>query len=300
MARSKPPLSLSHRLHDSLPTRFPISLGRAELHLGSAVVECHVLDSTDRIVTMRSAVAALTGKDHGNLGEIAGIGGLKPFLNVDLVLGESREFLIPKTQFRGRGIMAEAFVDICEAFTRALERGTLRTAGQRMTAIRCAVMLGPCAKIGLVALIDEATGFQAYRAADDLQVRLLAILRDAPRTWEKTFPDALWHELARLTGHVGPVTVKRPQWWGKLVNEFVYRAMDEGIARHLVTEKPAAREIHYHSWFNEEYGLPVLRSHLDRVVGIAMCCHDLPEMRDRVAMAFKTRVVQLPLAMRAA
>lgn len=278
--------------------RVPVSIGTAPLTLGSAELETHVLDNTDRVLTLRSAVLALTGKEHGNLGEIVGVAPLKPLLDVGLVLGETREFSVPRTQFKGRGITADAFVEICQAYARAYERGALRTRAQQAIALRALLLLAACAKVGLVALIDEATGFQQYRASDDLQVRLQAYLAEHPRDWLKTFPDELWRQLARLTGYTGPVEKSRPKWWGKVVYEVIYQALDPDIARVLITQKPSPDAINYHQWFTEQLGLPVLKRHLDRVVGIAMCCTDVVELRERVALAFRTREVQLPIPFR--
>jgi P63C domain len=50
----------------------------------------------------------------------------------------------------------------------------------------------------LIALIDEATGYQYERAEDALQVKLRAFIADELRAWEKTFPDELWEEFGRL------------------------------------------------------------------------------------------------------
>jgi hypothetical protein len=44
------------------------------------------------------------GPVPGNLGEYIGVSVLKPFVDKDLILGETREFSVPGTQFRGRGI----------------------------------------------------------------------------------------------------------------------------------------------------------------------------------------------------
>ena len=87
------------------------------------------------------------------------------------------------------------------------------------------MFVAACAKVGLEALIDEATGYQIDRAQDALQVKLRAYLSDEMRKWEKTFPDELWLEFARLTGWKGTVS-QRPKYWGKLVLELVYEYLE--------------------------------------------------------------------------
>jgi hypothetical protein len=88
-----------------------------------------------------SVVLAPLGQNHclrndGNLGEYIGVSALKPFVDKDLILGESREFSVPGTQFRGRGITAEHFIDICRGYVVAMQAGVLHTDRQREIAIK--------------------------------------------------------------------------------------------------------------------------------------------------------------------
>ena len=45
-------------------------------------------------------------------------------------------------------------------------------------AIQCSILQSSCAKVGLIALIDEATGYQYERAEHALQVKLRAFVRE--------------------------------------------------------------------------------------------------------------------------
>ncbi|HEV2146278.1 MAG TPA: P63C domain-containing protein [Longimicrobiaceae bacterium] len=275
--------------------RMPMAVCSGPLELGGVSVECHVLNTGERVIHLRSAVQALTGREHGNLGEIVGVAALKSHLDADLVLGENRAFLIPGTQFIGHGLTAETFNRICRAFVSALAAGALRTQRQQMVAIRCSLMLGASADVGLIALIDEATGFEKVRAARELQAKHSFFFADRMRPWEKTFPDELWVQFARLTGWTGPIQ-KRPRWWGKLVTELIYEALDSDVLLHLKTHKPPPRHRqNWHQWFNEDQGLRALLAHIDQVLGIAKSCDCIEELSDRVAIAFSTRHVQIPL-----
>ena len=112
------------------------------------------------------------------------------------------------------GFEAETFLEICRAYVLALSAGALKTARQIEIAAKCSMFMSACAKVGLIALIDEATGYQYARADDALQVKLRAYLEKEMRPWEKTFPDELWVEFARLTNWKGSVT-QRPKYWGE-------------------------------------------------------------------------------------
>jgi hypothetical protein len=150
-------------------------------------------------------------------------------------------------------------------------------------ALKASMFLAACAKVGLDALIDEATGYQYERAEDALQVKLRAYLTDEMRKWEKTFPDELWQEFARLTGWKGSVT-KRPKYWGKLVMELVYEYLDQDVAAWLKDNAPAPRHgQNYHQWLSAQFGLRKLIEHIWMLIGVARTCENMVELRDRMA-----------------
>ena len=52
----------------------------------------------------RGTLKAMANREGGNLAEYIGIHGLKSYINSDIVLAETKEFTIPGTQFKGKGI----------------------------------------------------------------------------------------------------------------------------------------------------------------------------------------------------
>ncbi len=150
-------------------------------------------------------------------------------------------------------------------------------------ALKAGMFLAACAKVGLDALVDEATGYQYARAEDALEVKLKAYLADEMRKWEKTFPDEIWEELARLTGWRGTVT-QRPKYWGKLVMELVYEHLDKDVAQWLKENAPKPRHgQNYHQWLSGQYGLRKLVEHIWMLIGVSRTCASLTELRDRMA-----------------
>lgn len=273
----------------------PFAKYEGVLKLGGKDIEVYVLDTGERVISMRSTLKAIADRDGGNLAEYVGIQGLKSFINKDLVLAESIDFNLPSSNFRGKGISAERFLDICQAYVDALRVGTLTTDRQRGIATQCAILLASCAKVGLIALIDEATGYQYERASDALQIKLKAFIAEELRDWEKTFPDELWEEFGRLTKWQGSLT-SRPKWWGKIVMETVYEALDPDIAAYLKEHKPAPRHgQNYHQWMTQDVGLKALIPHLHQIIGIAKTCETMPEFREKVAHYYKHEPMQLTL-----
>lgn len=131
------------------------------------------------------------------------------------------------------------------------------------------------------------------RPVDDLQVRLAAFLRDEMREWEKTFGDEFWQELARLARRDD--WQKRPAYFGHLVNELVYDALDPVVAKALREEKrPMAPNERLHRWLTE-FGVEKLTRHIDRVTTLAKSCTSMRELRDRVREVFSTQPAQRSL-----
>jgi P63C domain len=235
---------------DVLPPS-PFAKFYGQIDAGGNPIDVYVLDTGERVLSMRGAVKAMTGQDAGNLVEYLSVQGLKSFIDKDLVLVETKDFFIPGTQFRGRGITAEQFEAILTAYVKALNAGTLTTDRQREIAVACAILSTAFLRVGIIAQIDEATGYQYVRAEDALQIKLRAFIADELREWEKTFQDELWEQFGRLTKWRGSLH-RRPKWWGHLVMELIYDALDPDIATYLKENKPKPYHgQNYHQWFTQ-------------------------------------------------
>lgn len=68
----------------------------------------------------------------------------------------------PLTQDLGHGYDGEVLVEICKAIIRADDAGKI-TKSQQGLAAQARILLNAFAKVGVTALIDEATGFQEVR-----------------------------------------------------------------------------------------------------------------------------------------
>lgn len=266
-----------------------------ELILDNNSVDCYVLNTEERVVSLRAAVKAIADRERSGLADYIEVTPLKPYINSKLVLAETIEFNIPGTQYKGKGIKADNFLDICRAYVNALSDNALKTDRQKEIAIKCSILLSACAKLGLIALIDEATGYQYDRERDALQFKIKLYITEEMRPWEKTFPDDLWAEFGRLTNWKGPIH-SRPKWWGKLINELVYGYLDKDIYEWLKTHAPKPRgHMNYHQWLSSQYGLKKLTEHIWMLVGMSKACHTMRELRERMAAQYGHQPIQLNL-----
>jgi len=272
----------------------PAAKYKGFLNLLGVELPCYVLENGQRVVGRTSFTEMLTGiKAGGGLEKYLGVEPLKPFIPLDQVLEKMVPFRLPEVeglQRHVKGLPADLLIDICKGFMAALEASTHPDAGypkltarQREMAIKAGMFVTACAKVGLDALIDEATGAQYDRTEDALQVKLRAYLADELRKWEKTFPDELWREFGRLTNWKGSVT-QRPKYWGKLVTELVYEYLDPDVANWLKEHEPEPRHgRNWHSWLNDQYGLPKLIQHIYILIGVGRTCESMAELRRKMA-----------------
>lgn len=274
-------------------SKMPVANLLGVIELGGTELDCYVLNNGDRVLSLSGTVRALTGTDSGNLGNYVTIEGLKTFIDSDNIAGGIQPFSIPGNPNPAKGIKAETFLEICQAYVNAFKAGTLKTDRQKETGITCAMLLSSCAKIGLIALIDEATGHQYERAEDALQIKLRAFIAEELRAWEKTFPDELWQEFGRLTGWSGALR-SRPKWWGKLVIELIYDTLDPDVAEYLKNHKPEAG-VHWHRQLTENLGVRQLVSRCYEVIGMAKDCKNMRELRDKVAKHYGKKSIQFTM-----
>jgi hypothetical protein len=273
-----------------------------ELIIGDATLPCYVLETGDRVFSLKGVVVGLIGTEGGQLAEYIKVNPLKPYLPEELTPTEEGQIPVlikfdtggdGFTQY-ALGLPVEKFIDLCVAYSTAKEKEKL-TEKQRVIADKANSFIRATAKVGIVALVDEVTGYQYDRPVDALQFKLKLYLEEELRKWEKTFPDQLWIEFGRLTNWKGPVS-QRPKYWGKLVMELVYGYLDKDVAHWLKENAP--KPIHgqnYHQWLSSQYGLKRLMEHIWMTIGIATSCASMEELRRKMAERFGCVPVQMTL-----
>lgn len=280
----------------SLSPPSPFAKYTGFLQLGNKEIECYVLDTDDRVISMRATVRAISNADTGNLTNLVSVKSIQPYFTNSDLSEKVIDFSIPGIPGKGKGLSAETFLDICSAYVAAAADPQIKlTAKQTEIATNCAVIISACAKTGLIALIDEATGYQYERAEDALRVKVQAFISEELRAWEKTFPDELWEQFGRLTHWKGSLH-QRPKYWGKLVMELVYDALDPDVAKYLRENKPKPKTgISYHQWLTEDYGVRTLTTHINEIIGIAKTCDTLQELKDKVAYVYNKKPMQITI-----
>jgi len=296
--------SSSPTFPDSNPT-IPQATYWGELQIGDATLPCYVLETGERVFSLKGVVVGLIGTQGGQLAEYLKVRTLKEYLPEDLTPDENGNIPALVTFDTGAfgvgatalGLPVEKLIDLCSAYSAAADKGSL-TDRQQAIATTANAFLRACSKVGVIALVDEATGYQYAREEKALQFKLKVFLSEELRKWEKTFPDELWEEFARLTHWDRPLHI-RPKSWGKLVMELVYGYLDQDVADWLRKHAPKPMKgQNYHQWLSGQYGLKHLDRHIWMVIGIAKTCTTIGELQRIMAERFGAEKVQMSLYVR--
>jgi hypothetical protein len=266
------------------PDKLPFSAFPGTLMMGSLELECHVLDDGRRVLTGSEIVRALRGtksKPASVQRYFDGMPNFAPGMFDDRMM----HFRIPNNPTTALGFEATVLIDICDLYIAADEAGTLKS-NQRGLVRQSWTIMRASSKVGIEALIDEATGYQEVREKRALQVKLQAFIAEDMQKWVKTFPDEFWHELARLEG-IRYQARHRPLRWGNYVLKFVYRAMDEDVAAELKKRTPNPhykQNLHQHL---RDFGKDQLQRQLGGVIAIMRQCNDMSEFRARFETVYE-------------
>ena len=283
----------SHNIQKTQDEAFalPIALFPGKLTMGDAEFSVYVLDNGKRVMAQREVVRVLTGHVKGDLTRYLESQSLRPYIDVEEVAKQTIQFSIPGTQYKGHGYEATLLLDICDVYLRARAADALTT-NQQDIAKQAEIITRACAKVGIIALIDEATGYQAFRKKQELQLKLQAFIAEDLQEWARMFPEEFWFELARLESvHYSPRN--RPLRWGKYVMAFVYDSIDKDVGRKLraINPDPHFKKNH-HQWL-KEFGRQRVNDHLQRVITVMKLCDDMDDFRKKFARVFQKTALQM-------
>jgi hypothetical protein len=273
-----------------------------EIHIGDAVIPCFVLDDGERVIAQGGIIRALGIKRGGpgntdmstnRLIRFAAGRTVSSYLPAS-VQDELRSPLLFRALngTEGHGYSATVLHELCYAVINARRDGRLQKQ-QMHVADACEVLMMGFAKVGLVALIDEATGYQYERARLALaQILEEYIAKEAAR-WAKTFPDDYFIEHARLRGLDYRHDRKAPLA-GKDTADMVYARLAPGVLDELRAKNPL-RKVKHHQFLTPEHGHPKLIEHIAMVTALMRASTSWRQFRTLLNRALPKHGYTLPL-----
>ncbi|MCE5323712.1 P63C domain-containing protein [bacterium] len=263
----------------------PYATHDGELHISASTIPCAVLNDGRRVLTQQGFLQAVGRAAKAKAGQgAAGESKMPAFLAANNL----RKFISDELQkacapiifkplhggYRGIafGYPAELLPMVCNVFIDA-EDGDVLLASQKHIAKKCKLLIRGLATVGIIALVDEATGYQEVRDRLALQKILAKYITDYRLPWTKRFPDEFYQQLFRLNNwRYSGMSVKRPIRVAQLTNDLVYERLAPGVLDELKRLTPkddkGRRKHKYFQHLTEDHGCPALERHLLEVIAL--------------------------------
>jgi hypothetical protein len=282
------------------------------LNVGGIKIPCAVLADGTRVLTQWGFNRAIgrsgrpaggRGSDVEKMAPFLALDNLKPYISEDLECSTRPFVFILPSGMKAYGYRAETLPQVCDVYLRARENGHLLKTQLRFAQV-CEVLVRGLAQVGIVALVDEATGYQADRARDALAKILQKFVAKELRPWVSTFPPDFYEQMFRLRGWTFDFNSrKRPILAGNLTDNIVYKRLAPGVRdelRRMVPRKENGKlATTLHRGLTEDFGHPKLREHL---IGVTALMKAAPtwtafkDLLDRVYPKYGDTLQLLPMA----
>jgi hypothetical protein len=278
------------------------------LKIGGISIPCYVLADERRVLTVGGMGEGLGLARGGSM--IAGMNRLELFASRKLIqpyisdsLAERIRspivFLTP-TGGRAYGYEAEIIVELCEAVLAARQAGVLQHQ-QLKIAQRCEILTRGLARLGIVGLVDEVTGYQAIRARNALEIILNRWLTAELQPWRKQFPDDYYKRIFELNGWAyDPASVRRPGVIGAWTNDIVYGRLGPGLKEQLQDyagrDEEGRLKHHLHRHLTTGHGIPELQNHLAGVIALMRAATNWRQFKEMLQRAYPKPKTTLSMA----
>ena len=266
----------------------PLAAYEGQFSIGSKSIAAVVLPNGKRLLTQSSFLTSLgrSRSPKAGTGVLSTVDGLpfflqadalKPFINNDLIESTTPIFFRDKTGKKGVGYDAHLLPAVAEIYLRfrdaTLESGKPVPKQYAHIIKACDAIVRGLAQVGIIALVDEATGYQEVRDRHALQAILDRYLAKELAAWAKRFPDEFYKEMFRLKDWSwNPMSVAKPGVVGRYTVDLIYDRLAPELVAELERLNPknerGNRRSRHHQWLSEDVGHPALAQHLHAVISL--------------------------------
>ena len=278
------------------------------LVIGEFEIACYVLEDETRVLSQQGFLSSIGRALKAKAGQGAsGVDNppsflaaqnLKPFVDNDLLRSTTPIRFQPPTGGSAYGYRATLLPQVCEVYLRARGAGALLPS-QRHIADRAELLIRGLATVGIIALVDEATGYQRIREERALATILERFIAEEFQPWTRTFPFAFYEQIFRLKGWGSAEGVKRPSVIGHYTNDFVYERIAPGVLAELRSRNPVLpqgwRKNRHHQWFTPEFGNPRLKEHLEGVTALMRASSNWDSFKRNLDRAYPKEGTTIPM-----
>jgi hypothetical protein len=276
---------------------------RGYLHIGDRDIPCAVLENGKRVISQTGLFDAFERPRKGSsrlegAPSIVGAKNLQNFINEEL---KEKSEIIKYYHTNGRvasGYDAELIPIVCDLYIEAKENNALLSSQEKLYA-RAITIIRALAKVGITALIDEATGYQIDRDNQELQKLLEAYISKDLMKWQQRFPNVYYKEIFRLhEWSYDPSSNLRPSYIGRFTNKYIYELFPNEVMEEIKKKNPKVkndtksfRKNRYHQFLTTDIGLPQLDNHISKLLGVMKLSKSIKEFEGNFKIAFDEELV---------
>lgn len=255
--------------------KIPQATHQGILRIMGKELPCVVLDDGRRIITQKSIFEAFDRPSRGARNKTEDGSKIPAFLdskNIRPHINDAIKEMISPIEYMNTnnaicsGFRAEVIPTVCEIYLNMQKEGKLTT-NQVKIAVISDLLIRSLATVGIIGLIDEATGYQQIRPRDALESYLNKVLSKELAAWCKVFPDEYysniyairkWPEYSRSKNKYSCV--------GSYTNDIIYSRLGKEILEELKSRTPDTSKSKMHQWLTTDTGHPLLSNHMNSIL----------------------------------
>ena len=284
------------------------------LQIGDAVLAAAVLSNGKRLLSQGTFLQTIgrSRTPKAGTGGLSSVDGLpfflqaeilKPFISEELRVSTTPIFFRFKGGRRAVGydalllpLVCKVYKDLHSSLTARLASGDERDVAQakrtynqyRHIIETCNALESGFAKRGIIALVDDATGYRGDQLKDDVLRVIAAYMSPNLLKWTRKFEPEFFEEIYRLHGwEYKPGNAKHPQYTGKFITKFIYEPLPPGVLEEMKTRLPknesGNRRAKLWQTLSVDTGIP----HLDRQIGDILVLMRLSADKDEFVHHFE-------------
>jgi hypothetical protein len=252
--------------------KYPKSTHEGKLKIGETELSVAVLADGRRVITQSAVFKAFGRTKRGrakddvrvlNRPAFVDAKNLQPFIDADLEGVLNTVIYKDKNDNETEGYSADILPKLCKVYLDARNAGAL-VKQQAPLAVASEVLLIALSRVGIIALVDEATGYQYDRERQELQKILKQYISEELIPWQKTFPDEFYIQIFRLNGwdYSADNIKKRPGVVGHWTNSLIYKQLPKNVLEELKSKTPKSQTGNYTARFFQSLTPDIGNAHL--------------------------------------
>jgi hypothetical protein len=250
------------------------------LRIGDLELNVAVLEDKTRIVTHSDVFKSLGRTPRGNA-RLIGIPAFMDAKNLQPLINKDLRALIKKIQYKDKkGVIKSGFnalilPEVADLYLTAREQRVISSKQQLDTAYKAEVLSRGLSRVGIIALVDEATGYQYIRDKKALEVVLGAYISDEVAKWQLTFTEDFYEQIFRLWKQTyNKQKQKRPAFFGHLTNRYIYEPIKDGVVLDGIKQRANDdnNKAKLHQYLTQDVGKEHLRRQIIEVAALMSVC----------------------------